>query len=158
MGSLPIRIRTWVLAGLFVLPPVLEAADAGSRATYVGGTVAALPRNAGGTLETTDQDSLLFRSRNILLRVAYRQVNLIEYGQKVDRRYLAAVVISPLFLLSKSRKHFVTLGYADEDGRQQAVVFQVAKGEVRPLLAGLEARTGLKVTYQDAEARRSGKG
>jgi len=50
------------------------------------------------------------------------------------------------------------LGYADEAGKQQAAVFQVGKGDIRSILAGLEARTGLKVSYQDDEARRAGKG
>ena len=38
------------------------------------------------------------------------------------------------------------------------MVFQVDKKSVRALLAGLEARTGLKVDYQDGEARKSGGG
>ena len=90
--------------------------------------------------------------------MGYDRVNLLEYGQKVDRRLLAAAVISPMFLLSKSRKHFLTIGYMDEDGRQQALVFRVDKGSIRSALVSLEARTGLKVQYQDEEARKAGKG
>jgi len=68
------------------------------------------------------------------------------------------VVISPMFLLAKSRKHFLTVGYTDEDGRQQAMVFRVDKNGIRAMLVGLEARTGLNVAYQDPEARKAGKG
>jgi hypothetical protein len=57
-------------------------------------------------------------------------------------------------LLSKSRKHFVTLGYADSEGQQQALVFQVEKGDIRTVLASLEARTGRRIEYQDDEARK----
>ena len=88
----------------------------------------------------------------------YEHINLLEYGQKVDRRLLMAVVISPMFLLAKSRKHFLTVGYTDEDGRQQAMVFRVDKNGIRAMLVGLEARTVLKVEYQDPEARKAGKG
>jgi hypothetical protein len=62
-----------------------------------------------------------------------------------------------VFLLSKSHKHFVTLGYVDAEGKQQAVVFRVHKGGIGAVLAGLEARTGRRVEYQDQEARKAGK-
>jgi len=63
-----------------------------------------------------------------------------------------------MFLLSKSRKHFVTLGYVDEDGRQQVLVLRIDKGDIRSVLTGLEAKTGRRVEYQDGEARKAGKG
>ena len=75
----------------------------------------------------------------------------------MSRRYAAALLISPLFLLSKSRKHFVTIGYTDRDGKQQALVFQVEKGDIRSVLTTLEARSGRRVEYQDEEARKTGR-
>jgi hypothetical protein len=130
-----------------------------SRAEYVGGTVPALASGIGGSVEIEDDRYLAFYSKGEQqVRVPYERVNLLEYGQKVDRRLLLAVVISPAFLLAKSRKHFLTVGYTDEDGKQQALVFRVDKNSIRPTLVGLEARTGLKVQYQDPEARKAGKG
>jgi hypothetical protein len=82
----------------------------------------------------------------------------VEYGQTVSRRIAEAVLISPLLLLSKSRKHFVTIGYVDEEGKQQALVFRVQKGDIRSVLASLEARTGRRNEYQDNEARKAGNG
>jgi hypothetical protein len=55
---------------------------------------------------------------------------------------VAAVLISPALLLSKSPKHFVTVGYTDNEGRQQALLFRVSKGDIRTVLASLEARPG----------------
>jgi hypothetical protein len=69
-----------------------------------------------------------------------------------------AVLISPVLLLAKSRRHFVTIGYLDEAGKQQALVFRVEKGDIRSVLASLEARTGRRIEYQDNEARKAGKG
>jgi hypothetical protein len=129
-----------------------------SRAEYVGGTASALASGSGGSIELSDQRYLAFYTKRGQVRVAYDRINLLEYGQKVDRRLLAAVAISPIFLLSKSRKHFLTVGYRDEDGKQQALVFRVDKGSIRSALVSLEARTGLKVQYQDEEARKAGKG
>jgi hypothetical protein len=71
---------------------------------------------------------------------------------------LTAVLISPLFLLSKKRQHFLTVGYSDEEGRQQAMIFRVNKDDIRAMLVSLEARTGRKVEFQDDDARKAGKG
>ena len=62
-----------------------------------------------------------------------------------------------MLLLAKSRKHFLTIGYTDEADRQQAHVFRVGKGDIRSVLASLEARTGRRVEYQDDEARKAGR-
>jgi hypothetical protein len=101
---------------------------------------------------------MLLRAGKSELRVSYQKVNTLEYGQTVSRRYAAAVLISPVLLLSKARKHFVTLGYTDSEGKQQALVLRVDKGDVRSVLAGLEARTGRRVEFTDDEARKAGKG
>ncbi len=137
--------------------PVL-AGDAGVRTHFVGGTLSSVPAKSGARLDLTGPDALLFRAGKTEIRIAYKRINQIEYGQNVSRRYAAAILISPVLLLSKSRRHFVTLGYVDEDGKQQALVLRVSKGDVRSVLAGLEARSGRRVEYQDDEARKSGKG
>jgi hypothetical protein len=129
-----------------------------SRVEYVGGTLPAVASGAGGSMELSDSRYFAFYTRGTQVRVPYDRINLLEYGQKVDRRLLMAVVISPMFLLAKSRKHFLTVGYTDDDGRQQAMVFRVDKNGIRAALVSLEARTGQKVQYQDPEARKAGKG
>ena len=102
-----------------------------------------------------DPARLVFVNKKQNLHVPYPQINLLEYGQKADRRIVAAVLISPLFLLSKKRDHFLTIGYADPNGQQQALVLKVEKRDLRSVLASLEARTGLRVTFQDNEARKA---
>jgi hypothetical protein len=134
------------------------ASDSGGRAEYVGGTIVQIPSGCHGNVQLMDQDFLVFYSGKANWRVPYDKINLVEYGQRVDRRYLAAVLISPLFILSKKRQHFLTVGYTDEEGRQQAMIFRVDKGDIRSLLVSLEARTGRKVEFQDDEARKAGKG
>lgn len=129
-----------------------------SHAEYVGGTVSTLRPGHNGVVEATDEQFFVFYCQKANLRVGYDRINLVEYGQKVDRRYLAAALISPLFVLAKKRTHFLTVGYKDEDGRQQALVFRVQKSDIRSLLVSLEARTGLRVQFQDEEARKAGKG
>lgn len=127
------------------------------KAHYAGGTISGLAPKADARLDVTQQEVLIFQCNTTTVRVPYRKVNTLEYGQNVSRRYAAAVLVSPVLLLSKSRKHFVTVGFIDEQGQQQALVFQVGKGEIRSILASLEARSGRKVEYTDDEARKSGR-
>ncbi len=134
------------------------AADTGSRVAYMGGTLPQFPQGCDGSLDAVDPDYFVFWTNKTNLRVAYERINLLEYGQKVSRRVAMAVIVSPMFLLAKKRQHFLTLGYQDENGKQQALVFRVDKSDVRTVLVTLEARTGLKVQYQDEDARRGGKG
>jgi hypothetical protein len=124
---------------------------------YSGGTVERLKSGADGKLRT-GLPAMVFQFQRGSVEVPYDRINLLEYGQNASRRIVAAVLVSPMFLLSKSRKHFLTVGFTDENGQQQAMVFRLDKSHVRALLASLEARTGLRIQYQDDEARKAGRG
>jgi hypothetical protein len=137
---------------------VLAAGGKGGRAEYVGGTISQIPEGCNGSVTAVDEQFFVFASGKAKWRVPYEKINLIEYGQKVDRRYVAAVLVSPLFLLAKKRTHFLTVGYTDDENRQQALVFRVNKDDIRMMLVSLEARTGRKVEFQDDDARKAGKG
>jgi hypothetical protein len=146
------------LAVLLALSSLLQARGPGERVLYVGGTVAGVPSHSNAEIDVRDENSLSLHLRDKAISVAWSDVSNIEYGLHVDRRYLEAILISPLFLIAKKRTHFITIGYADSDGHQQAVVLEVNKSDIRQLLVSLEARTGRRVEYQDDEARKAGKG
>jgi len=139
--------------GLLAVTAALLQAQ--TRVEYVGGTASQLQTGLQGSIVLADDHYLAFYAGKTQMRVAYDRVDLVEYGQQVDRRLALALVISPVFLLSKARKHFLTIGYSSEDGKQQAMVFRVDKNSIRSTLAGLEARTGLKIQYQDEQARKA---
>ncbi|MCL4795718.1 MAG: hypothetical protein KJZ84_14245 [Bryobacteraceae bacterium] len=143
---------------LLVAAPVLNAANPGKPAEYLGGTLPGIEAPAGGRLVVSEPHELVFLVRKQQLRIPFHRINQLEYGQKAGRRVVTAIVVSPLFLLTKKRTHYLTIGYEDEAGGQQALVFRVPKNEIRTLLVSLEARTGRKVEYQDEEARKAGKG
>jgi hypothetical protein len=146
------------LGGLAALLwPNLQAGSSGPRAEYVGGTIAQIPAGCHGTVQAEDARFFVFYSGKASWRVPYDKINLVEYGEKVNRRYIAALLISPLFLFATKRQHFLTVGYSDDDEHQQAMIFKVGKDDIRVMLVSLEARTGRKVEYQDEDARRSGK-
>ncbi len=143
---------------LLVLSPLLQAGDIGSRVLYVGGTVPGVRNKSGVRIDLQQDDAFKLIANGHSFLVPYKDVSTLEYGLRVSRRYVEAVLISPLFLVAKKKTHFLTIGYTDQDGKQQAMVLQVGKEEIRPLLVSLEARTGRRVEYQDDEARKAGKG
>ena len=147
-----------VVPGLLACLVLVAANNNGSHAEYVGGTISQIPTGCGGTVQAADDEYFVFYTKGARWRVPYAKINLIEYGQKVDRRYIAAVLISPLFLLAKKREHFLTVGYSDDENHQQAMVFKVGKDDIRTVLVSLEARTGRRVEFQDDDARKGGKG
>ncbi len=151
------RPFTFITALLLASLP-LQAGHMGAHAEYVGGTRADIPANNNGSIEVMDNTYFVFLSKRTEIKIPYDRINLVEYGQKVDRRYIAAAVISPIFMLAKTRQHFLTLGFQDENGVQQALVFKVDKKDIRVALVSLEARTGQQVRYQDEQARIAGRG
>lgn len=142
-------------------------------AAYFGGTVAAFKEAKNpveGVLDTRNDDALLFKADDkpfagVTLSIPYKNIADLEYGQKAGRRVGAAigtaVLLGPLglfMLFSKKRKHYLTIGYKDEDGKDQAAVIELGKEIVRTTLTIVETRSGKKTEYQDEEARKNIKG
>jgi hypothetical protein len=148
------RIIAFSFLFLFVTAQLVLAVD-GKKAMYSGGTVSALKEKSEGTISIADEKQFQFYNKSSKLLIPYEKINSLEYGQKAGRRVGVAIVLSPIALLSKKRKHYLTVNYLDENDKQQAAVFELGKEIVRVTLASLEARTGQKIEYQDDEARES---
>lgn len=138
--------------------PTAFAGIGSHEAEYVGGTVTSIKTGTDGKVSTDDTKVYVFTYKTGSLKIPYERVEALEYGQKAGRRVGLALAISPWLLLSKKRKHFLTVSWKDDDNKDQAVVLELGKDIVRVQLASLEARTGRKVEYQDDEARKSGAG
>jgi len=142
----------------FMLETLAWAGLGSNKALYVGGTLNQIKENTEGKVSATDPSVFTFTHKAGTVSVPYDHVNDLEYGQKAGRRLGLAIVVNPLLFFSKKRRHFLTVGYQDGDGKQQAAVFELGKDIVRVTLATLEARTGRKIEYEDEEARNSGRG
>ena len=82
-------------------------------------------------------------------------VKRLEYMRKHVRGYSSTVIMHTQFQLTVGQAHFLQ----EVRGRQKpSLVLRVDKNGIRATLVSLEARTGLKVQYQDEEARKAGKG
>ncbi len=141
-------------------------------AQYVGGTVTTIPQQAVGDLTTADENMLSFtwhkggQSAGGEWRIPYNRVTYLGYGQHAGRRVgtaaalaPASVLVAPVFvpvLWSKKRRHYLTLAFKDDQDKAQTVIFMVGKKSIRVLPKVLEVRTGLKLQYEDEEARKVG--
>lgn len=142
---------------------------ASDSASYYGGTIAAFKdakKEVKGHLLTSDEKALVFTyGKNQSVSIPYANFVDMEYGQKSGRRVGAAVAttillgpVGLLTLFSKKQDHFLTLGYTDEEGKEQVAVFKLNKGMVRTTLPILEARSGKKVEYQSKSAEKKATG
>ena len=144
---------------LFLFVQATAYGGVGSKSTmYVGGTVTSIKAGAEGKSSTADENAFVFEYKKEKLNIPYAKINGLEYGQKAGRRVGMAILVSPIALFSKKRKHFLTVNFMDQADKQQAAVFELGKDVVRVTLASLEARSGQKIEYQDEEARKSSKG
>lgn len=152
------RIVAFALVCFFAAEPLAFAGIGHDVTMYVGGTENQIKEGVEGRSSEKDEKNFLFSYKGGSLLIPYDQVNDLEYGQKAGRRLGLAIALSPLALLSKKRKHFLTVGWKDEQDKQHAAVFELGKEIVRTTIVTLEARTGRKVEYEDDEARKSGLG
>lgn len=93
---------------------------------------------------------------NDIVSIPAASVTEISYGQDVHRRVGAAVGLAfvslgvgALMALSKSKKHYVGLTWADGD-KKGGLAIQCDKNDYRGVLAGLEGVTGKKAVDSDA--------
>jgi len=152
------RSIAFLLVCLLALDFAAFAGLGSDKTAYVGGTENQIKEGMEGRSSAKDEKNFVFDYKDGSLSIPYTEVNDLEYGQKAGRRIGLAIAISPWLLFSKKRKHFLTVGWKDEQEKQHAAVFELGKSVIRTTIATLEARTGKKVDYQDDEARKSGLG
>jgi len=144
-----------LLIGVLMLGVPLLAGIDKDAAMYIGGTVKAIPEQTEGRLDFASDDKVIFRWKNGAWELPYKQIKSLEYGQKAGRRIGVAIAIGGwMALFSKKRRHFLTIGFEDAEGKKHAALIEIGKAKVRTSLAILEARTGLKVEYESEEAKK----
>jgi hypothetical protein len=152
-------LTSCILLLVVVCPQVALAGVDSKKAMYVGGTITSVKVGAEGKSSTEDEVQYVFETKKDgRLNIPYSNITSLEYGQKAGRRVAVGILVTPLALFSKKRKHYLTIAFNDENGKAQAAIFELGKDIVRVTLATLEVRTGKKIEYQDDEARKSAKG
>lgn len=125
------------------------------QAKYIGGTTKLVTEGAEGPIDLTNEKRMTFLPKNSgMVEIPWDRVSQLEYGQKVARRWRSAILLSPIALFHKARKHFVTITYQDKDKAEQAMVLEFDNDDIRMVLASLKARTLQTIVMQDEEAKK----
>ena len=151
---MPRKTAALVLILAFVWLPVAASSVGTGEAMYVGGTIAGLPEGTMGRLDTKSDKVLVFESPKGKFEIPYENVTSLEYGQKAGRRLGVALTLTIWALLSKKRKHFLTIGFTDVNEKPQGVVLEIPKGTAKSFITIIEVRSGKKVEYESEEAKK----
>lgn len=137
------------------VPITVFASDGGYKVTYDGGSIQDVKAGSGMKLYIEGDHIRLVKDGHDLLAIPAASVTEISYGQDVHRRVGAAVGLAfvslgvgALMALSKSKKHYVGLTWADGD-KKGGLAMQCDKNDYRGVLAGLEGVTGKKSVNSD---------
>ena len=138
------------------IPLAVLAGETNYKVTYDGGSLTDLKSGTGLHLYI-EQDKVRFvRDGKEIATVPASAITEISYGQDVHRRVGAAIGlamvsfgIGALMALTKSKKHFVGLTWADGD-KKGGLAMQCDKNEYRGILAGLEGISGKKAVNSEA--------
>jgi hypothetical protein len=140
----------------FAIPLTVFAGDNGYKVTYDGGSIADTKPGIGMKLIIDSNQVRLVRDNADVVTIPASAITEISYGQDVHRRVGAAIGlavvsfgIGALMALTKSKKHFVGLTWADGD-KKGGFAMQCDKNDYRGVLAGLEGVTGKKAVNSDA--------
>jgi len=139
-----------------LLPITAVAENVGYKVTYDGGSLSDTKSGVGIKLYIEGDHIRFVRDGKDIALIPVTAITEISYGQDVHRRVGTAIGlavfslgIGALMLLSKSKKHYVGLTWADGD-KKGGLVVQADKNDYRGILAGLEGVTGKKAVDSDA--------
>jgi hypothetical protein len=132
------------------VPIAMLAADNSYKVAYDGGSVPDIKSGTDVKLYFDSNQIRLVKDKKDVVVIPVSAVTEISYGQDVHRRVGAAIGlalvsfgIGALMALTKSKKHFVGLTWANGD-QKGGFAMQCDKNDYRGVLAGLEGVTGKK--------------
>jgi len=144
------------IALALAIPWSAFAGENGYKVKYDGGSLSDLKAGADMRLVIESNQIRLVNDKTDAVVIPASAVTEISYGQDVHRRVGAAIGlavvslgIGALMALTKSKKHFVGLTWADGD-KKGGFAMQCDKNDYRGVLAGLEGVTGKKAVDSDA--------
>ena len=133
-----------------LIPLSVFASDTSYKVIYDGGSLDGLKSGTDMHLYIYQDRARFMRDGREIANIPASAITEISYGQDVHRRVGTAIGIGvvsfglgALMALSKSKKHFVGLTWADGD-KKGGLAMQCDKNEYRGILAGLEGISGKK--------------
>jgi CxxC motif-containing protein (DUF1111 family) len=139
-----------------LLPMSAFASDSSYKIVYDGGSIPNVKANTDMKLYLTADHIRIMKGKEEIANIPAAAVTEISYGQDVHRRIGAAIGVAvftlgigALLALTKSKKHFIGITWADGD-KKGGIAYQADKSDYRGLLAGLEGITGKRAVDSDA--------
>lgn len=150
-------MKSLVAIALCVAIPIAGfAGDNAYKVVYDGGSLQDQKTGTGMRLVIESNQIRLVKDKGDVVTIPATSVTEISYGQDVHRRVGAAIGLAfvslgvgALMALTKSKKHYVGLAWADGD-KKGGFAMQCDKNDYRGVLAGLEGVTGKKAVDSDA--------
>jgi hypothetical protein len=138
------------------IPISVFAGDNGYKVTYDGGSLTDIKSGTGLKLYIEGNHVRLVKDKADVTTIPANSITEVSYGQDVHRRVGTAVAVGVFTLglgaltaLSKSKKHFVGLTWANGD-QKGGFAIQCDKNDYRGILAGLEGISGKKAVDSEA--------
>lgn len=139
-----------------LVPAAALAADNSYKVVYDGGSILDIKAGTDTKMYIESSQIRLAKAKKDIVVIPASSVTEISYGQDVHRRVGAAIGLAvftlglgALMALTKSKKHFIGLTWADGD-KKGGFAMQCDKNDYRGVLAGLEGVTGKKAVNSDA--------
>lgn len=101
-----------------------------------------------GTLvfdETSKKVEFLDSKGTPAFAVNYDAIQGMQYEKTAQPRYVVAVLISPVFLLTHAKKHYLTIEYKDQSGEARSVIIRLNKQNARKTMETARTQTGKSV-------------
>jgi len=150
-------MRVLLAAVLTIAIPISAVAgDNGYKVTYDGGSLPNIKAGTGLKLYVDGNQVRLLKDTADVTTIPASAITEVSYGQDVHRRVGTAVAVGVFTLglgaltaLSKSKKHFIGLTWANGD-QKGGLAIQCDKNDYRGILAGLEGISGKKAVDSEA--------
>ncbi len=140
------------------IPAALIAAESqpSFKVRYDGGSLQNAKAGADLTLFVDSNSVRIMQGKTEIANILPSSITEVSYGQDVHRRVGAAIGIAvvsfgigALMALTKSKKHYVGLTWANGD-QKGGFAMQCDKNDYRGVLAALEGVSGKKAVNSDA--------
>jgi len=144
-----------VLSICLVLTGQLYASDQFGKVEYMPPKVEGEKHGAdpikGHVIFDSDKKAVEFQNDKgeQMVSIPYDKIKSILYEKTSRPRYAEAILISPFFLFSKTKKHFITFQYTDDKGDGKFMMLHLDKSNAMDIANAAEADTGQKVTREE---------
>jgi hypothetical protein len=78
----------------------------------------------------------------IIVTIPYDKIKSLLYEKTSRPRYAEAILVSPFFLFSKTKRHFLSIQYTDANGAGAFCMLHMDKGNSNDIVNTAEAETG----------------